>query len=145
MKQLIKALLVLLLSVETAEVAMAQQVGLPAPRLLTTMPMGAQVGTQVEVTVTGENLDESTELLFSTPKLTAKPKMDASGKPEPNKFIVSVAEDASPGIHDARMMTQLGISSVRAFSISDLLELTPCFMSSMMTSTPRSVMRFDNS
>ena len=27
----------------------AQSVGLPAPRLLTTMPMGGQAGTQVEV------------------------------------------------------------------------------------------------
>ena len=37
--------------------AMAQSVCLPAPRLLTTMPMGAQVGGQVEVTITGDHID----------------------------------------------------------------------------------------
>ncbi len=37
--------------------AMAQSVGLPAPRLLTTSPMGAQVGTEVEVTITGGDIN----------------------------------------------------------------------------------------
>ncbi|HRX55856.1 MAG TPA: hypothetical protein P5016_15180, partial [Verrucomicrobiales bacterium] len=58
----------------------AQLVVLPAPRLLTTMPMGGQAGTSVEVTITGENIENVTELLFSTPKITAKPVTDAQGK-----------------------------------------------------------------
>ena len=107
-----------------ASSAFAQQVILPTPRLLTTMPMGAQLGTTVEVTVTGENLEDLTELQFSTPKLTAKPKLAADGKPEANKFLVTVAADASVGVHDARVVSRLGVSSARAFTVSHLAELT---------------------
>ena len=35
---------------------------LPAPRLLTTVPMGGRVGTTVEVTVSGELLEEAGDL-----------------------------------------------------------------------------------
>ena len=60
--------------------AFAQQVTLPLPRLLTMMPMGGQTGTTVEVTITGESLEEVSELLFSTPKITAKPVVGTDGK-----------------------------------------------------------------
>ena len=102
----------------------AQQVCLPAPRLLTMMPMGGQIGTDVEVTITGENIEDVSELLFSTPKITAKPKMGTNGKAEPNRFVISIAKDASPGVHDARLMSRLGISSARAFSVGKLAEVT---------------------
>jgi hypothetical protein len=78
--------------------SLAQEVCLPAPRLLTIMPMGGQAGTTVEVAITGEEIDEASDLLFSTPKITAKPKLDAQGKPEPNKFLVTVAADAPLGV-----------------------------------------------
>ncbi len=102
----------------------AQQVILPTPRLLTTMPMGAQVGTTVEVAITGENLEDVTELQFSTPKLTAKSKLAADGQPEANKFLVTVAADAPVGVHDARFVSRLGVSSARAFTVSKLAEVT---------------------
>ncbi len=104
--------------------ALAQSVILPTPRLLTTMPMGAQIGTTVEVAITGENLEDVTELLFSTPKVTAKPKLGSDGKPEANKFLVTVAADAPAGVHDARFVSRLGVSSARAFTISKLAEVT---------------------
>lgn len=104
--------------------SLAQEVCLPAPRLLTIMPMGGQAGTTVEVAITGEEIDEASDLLFSTPKITAKPKLDAQGKPEPHKFLVTVAADAPPGVHDARVMARLGLSSSRAFSVSGLPEVT---------------------
>ncbi len=104
--------------------AFAQSVILPTPRLLTTMPMGAQVGTTVEVAITGENLEDVTELQFSTPKLTAKPKLGSDGKPEANKFLVTAAADAPVGVHDARFVSRLGVSSARAFTVSKLAEVT---------------------
>jgi hypothetical protein len=107
-----------------ASASVAQQVCLPAPRLLTLMPMGGQAGTSVEVTITGENIEDTKELLFSTPKLTAKAKTAADGKVEPNKFIVTIAADAPSAVHDARVMTRLGISSARGFSIGTLPEVT---------------------
>lgn len=97
----------------------AQQVCLPAPRLLTMMPMGGQAGTSVEVSITGENIEDVIELQFSTPKITAKPVAGAE-----NKFTVSIAADAPLGVHDARVMSRLGISSARAFSVGRLPEVT---------------------
>ena len=98
--------------------ALAQQVTLPLPRLLTIMPMGGQAGQSVEVTITGENIEEVTELSFSTPKITAKPVAGAV-----NKFTVSIAADAAVGVYDARVMSRLGMSSVRAFSVNKLPEV----------------------
>ncbi len=107
-----------------ASSATAQLVVLPSPRLLTTMPMGGQVGSTIEVAITGENIENVTELLFSTPKITAKPVQGADGKPVENKFLVTIAPDAPVEVHDARVMSRLGLSSARAFSVNTLAELT---------------------
>ena len=104
--------------------AFSQLVCLPAPRLLTLMPMGAQAGKSVEVTLTGENTENVTEMLFSTPKITATPLKDKDGKLLENKFLLTIAADAPAGIHDVRVMSRLGISSARAFSVSRFPEVT---------------------
>ena len=98
--------------------ALAQQVTLPLPRLLTIMPMGGQAGQNVEVTITGENIEDVTELTFSSPKITAKPVAGAT-----SKFTVSIAADAPVGVYDARVMSRLGVSSVRVFSVGKLTEV----------------------
>jgi hypothetical protein len=102
-----------------AATSFAQNVCLPAPRLLTVMPMGGQAGTSVEVTITGENLEEVSALLFSTPTITAKPVTGVEGK-----FTVTIAPDAPPGVYDARVLSRLGVSSARAFSVGRLPEVT---------------------
>lgn len=104
-------------------VSFAQEVCLPAPRLLTMMPMGGQAGTSFDVTITGENIDGVDGLLFSHPLITAKPKVSGDGKAEGNTFVVTIAADAPQGVHDARVMSRLGISSSRAFSVSGLPEV----------------------
>lgn len=116
-----RILCVALLSV--AAVAHGQSVGLPAPRLLTLMPMGGQAGTQVEVTIGGDHLEEAAELLFSDSRLVAAPKLDASGQPEANKYVVTIPADCPVGVYEARLMTRLGVSSARAFSVGSLPEL----------------------
>jgi hypothetical protein len=103
--------------------AIAQSVGLPAPRLLTTMPMGGQVGTQVEVTIGGEYLEDADQLIFSDPRITASPKVDANQQTVPNQYVVAIGADCPPGLYEARIMTRLGISSSRAFSIGTLPEV----------------------
>ncbi len=104
--------------------SLAQSVCLPLPRLLTTMPMGGTVGSQVEITITGDNIDGSEALLFTHPGLAAVPKLDANSKPEANKYIVSIAADTPIGIHEARLMTRLGISSSRVFTVGSLPEVS---------------------
>ncbi|MEZ6127265.1 MAG: PPC domain-containing protein [Planctomycetaceae bacterium] len=101
----------------------AQSVCLPAPRLLTTMPMGGQVGTTVDIKITCENCEDNEELSFSHPGLTATHKLDDNGQPLPDQYVVSIARDCPPGIYDAHVMTRLGISSARAFNVGTLSEV----------------------
>lgn len=103
--------------------ATAQLVCLPAPRLLTTMPMGGQVGTQVELTITGESIDDANELVFSHPGIKATAKLDAEGKAVPKKYLITIAADCPLGIHEARVMTPLGLSSSRIFSVGSVAEV----------------------
>ncbi|MBN9118261.1 MAG: serine protease, partial [Planctomycetes bacterium] len=106
-----------------ASAAPAQSVGLPAPRLLTTVPMGGKVGTEVEVVVTGEHLDDAGDLIFSDPRVTAKHKLDASGKPVEGRYVVTIAPNCPAGLYEARVMTRLGISSSRVFAVGTLAEV----------------------
>lgn len=103
---------------------LGQSVGLPAPRLLTTMPMGGQVGTQVEITISGEYLEDADQLTFSESRIAAKPKLDAQGAAIANQYVVTIGADCPPGLYEARIMTRLGISSSRAFSVGTLPEAT---------------------
>lgn len=105
-------------------VVCAQAVCLPAPRLLTTFPMGGQAGTQVEVTITGDHLDEAGDLVFSDTRLTAVPKLKADGSSEPNKYVVSIAADCPVGAYEARIHSRLGLSSSRIFSVGQLQEVS---------------------
>lgn len=111
------------LAVGLASVASAQSVGLPAPRLLTLMPMGGKVGTKFEVTISGEHLDEVGELIFSDPRITSSRQPDANGSPSADRYLVTIAADCPPGLYEARVMTRLGISSSRIFAVGTLSEV----------------------
>lgn len=102
----------------------AQSVCLPAPRLLTTLPMGGRAGTQVELDITGEHLADAESLVFSDRRLTAEAKRDKEGQPLANKYVVTIAADCPPGLYEARVMTRLGISSPRVFAVGTLKETT---------------------
>jgi hypothetical protein len=106
-----------------ASLGLAQLVVLPAPRLLTVFPMGVQAGTSIEVTIVGENIDEDPKLVFSTPKLSAEAKRDEKGEVVKNRFVVQAAADVPLGLHEARLLTRLGISSARCFSVGSLQEV----------------------
>ena len=116
--------LAVLASLGPANILSAQEIGLPAPRLLTIFPAGGQAGTSFPVDVAGEAIDDAKELLFSNPQIVAKAKLTAEGKPEPGKFIVVISPDAPLGIHEARLMTRLGVSTSRAFVVGSLPEVT---------------------
>ena len=102
--------------------AWAQSVCLPAPRLLTTQPMGGQVGTEFDVVISGEHLEDVQALVFSHPGITAVPKAAAAGKPLASQYVVRIDPLTPAGVYEARLMTGLGISSARAFSVGSLPE-----------------------
>jgi hypothetical protein len=89
------------------------------------MPMGGKVGTEIEVAITGEHLDEAGDLIFSDRRITAKRKLDAANAPIVNRYAVMIASDCPVGLYEARVMTRLGISSSRIFAVGTLTELVP--------------------
>ncbi len=100
----------------------SQSVCLPLPRLLTTMPMGGMVGTEFDVVIAGENLEDTGELFFNHPGIVASPQRDEQGVVVPNHYQVAIAASCPSGIYEARVMSRLGISSARAFSVDQLAE-----------------------
>lgn len=107
-----------------APAAIAQRVCLPLPRLMSTMPMGGQAGTEVEITITCEHVEDAAELFFSHPGIVATPLVDEGGQPIPNRYLVTIAADCPAGLYEARVMSRLGLSSTRIFSVDSLRELT---------------------
>jgi len=85
--------------------------------------MGGTVGTQVEVTISGENIEDPGELLFTHSAITATRKLDANGQPKANRYIVTIGADCPTGIHEVRIMSRLGISSSRVFCVDTLAEV----------------------
>ncbi len=96
---------------------------LPVVRLFTVFPPGGKAGSQFEISLTGADLDEANQLHFSHPGITARQKVgETNGLPEANKFLVTIAANAPPGVYEARVVGRFGISNPRAFVIGDLPE-----------------------
>jgi len=106
--------------------AHAWAVELPVIRLDTISPPGGKAGSEVEVAITGADLDDAKELHFSNPGITATPK--------DKKFVVKIAPDVAPGVYDMRVAGLLGISNPRAFVVGDL----PQAIKSVANNTPES-------
>ncbi len=117
--------------------ALAQQnvPELPAPRLLIVSPAGARAGTTVEVTLSGQDIEDPEKLLFSQPGIVAEvlarpaaegaaPKSPPNaGRPAESRFKVTVPADTPLGIHDIRVVNRWGVSNPRAFVVGDLPEV----------------------
>lgn len=88
---------------------------LPSPALQSVFPAGAQAGTSVTVAVAGVALDGLRDVRSTVPGLTAK-------KADGNQFILSIPQDALPGVYDLRVVGLHGMSSPRAFFISNRTE-----------------------
>jgi hypothetical protein len=115
--------------------------GLPTPRLIQLTPPGGQAGTSVEVTLTGQDLEQPEGLLFDDASLKAEllpepasPVTDARRPAQPRrqgqlqnlvsvKFKVTVAAGAAQGNHDIRVVNKWGVSNPRTFVVGDLPEV----------------------
>ncbi len=115
------------------------------PQLYVVMPTGGQAGSTVEVTVSGQGLEEAQSLLFSQPGIKAEllsPPPGAAGtqKPDPKKvqgkqrqgqpamtaalkFKVNIPPDTPLGNLDVRVVAKGGASNPRAFVVGDLKEV----------------------
>jgi hypothetical protein len=115
-----KMLVASILAACLSQNALAQ---LPLARLSTIFPAGGQIGTTFEVSLTGVDLDDAKEIHFSTEGIAAKPKLNGSGQPDANKFIVTIASNVQPAVCDARVIGRFGISNPRVFVLDDLPEV----------------------
>src|SRR3954462_7364076 len=102
---------------------------LPAARLFSVFPPGAKQGTSVEVTIAGLDLEGATKLHFSTPGITAAPKMappalgETGEQPVAGQFTVTIAADARPGLCELRAIGKYGVSNPRSFAIGTRPEI----------------------
>jgi hypothetical protein len=106
----------------------------PSPRLLTVMPPGGKVGSEVEVTLTGADLEEPQKLLFSQPGIKAEaiappepPAAQPGKQPAPkqsvSKFKITIPAETPVGTYDLRVVNKWGVSNPRAFVVGDLNEV----------------------
>src|SRR4051812_43573519 len=96
---------------------------LPVARLYTVSPPGGKIGANLEVAVTGTDLDDARLLRFSTTNITAIAKTNTTGKAEPNRFVVSISSNTPPGVYEVRVAGRYGISNSRAFAVDQFPEV----------------------
>jgi hypothetical protein len=112
--------------------------GLPVPRLLILTPPGARAGDQVEVTLTGQDVEAPEGLLFDHAGFKAEavpvPPPDPKKPAQPRgqgqlqnlvsvMFKVTVPPDTPLGNHDVRLVNKYGVSNPRTFVVGDLPEV----------------------
>ena len=121
-------LLTLALTLLTVGVGQAQTY--PRTLLERVSPPGGQVGTTVEVTLTGNYLDDITGLYVSDKRLKAEkvpdPKVDPKKKNPPKppvKFKITIPSNMDVGVYDIRVIGKWGISNPRAFEVGTLKEI----------------------
>jgi hypothetical protein len=92
-----------------------------APTLTTLASLGASPGAEVELTLTGTNLNDPTAVLLNGPAKVAIPTDNKNGT-EPGKLRVKVAVDAKcpTGLYALRVATKHGVSNLRPFVVDSL-------------------------
>jgi hypothetical protein len=92
-----------------------------APTVRLIQPVGGQRGTEVVVTLTGQRLADIQEILFYQPGITVTKIV--GGKDAQAVATFKIAEGAHLGLHDFRVRTATGISSLKTFSVGTLRDV----------------------
>src|SRR5687768_15983669 len=107
------------LAVLTLAVLVVAPSALAADATLTrVMPRGATRGTEVELTFTGNHLEDAQEVLFYEPGITVKALK--AENPTKLKATVAVAPDARLGEYKLRVRTGTGLSHLRTLVVGAL-------------------------
>jgi len=99
---------------------------LPGAKLSFIFPPSGQVGTSLEVTIEGRDLNGAEELAFSHPGIKGEPVMvpgdEFIKRPQwqRNKFKVSIAADVPTGAYQGWFVGRYGISNPQTFIVGDL-------------------------
>jgi hypothetical protein len=105
---------------------------LPTADLTRISPPACRAGTNVQVTLYGDNLDDLTGLSFTHPGISAAAVQQSDWeflkrpRTVDRQFKVSVARDVPPGIYEVRSRGHFGASTARAFVVAphDSVEIT---------------------
>ena len=97
--------------------ATAAHAELPSIRFDRIAPLGATVGSTIEVEIAGAEIDDVKTLWFDHPGLSAEPVKDKE-----RWFHVSIAADVPQGTYDVRLVGRWGISNPRLFAVSHGLQ-----------------------
>lgn len=89
---------------------------LPTARLDGVFPAGVRAGTEVEVVLTGADLDDADRLMFSDGGLSAV-------RVEGMKFKVTASAGMAPGLYEVRAAGKYGISASRLFAVGAIGEV----------------------
>jgi hypothetical protein len=92
-----------------------------APTVRTIEPVGGQRGTEVIVTLTGQRLADIQEILFYQPGISVT--KIGGGDYAQAVATLKIAETAQLGLHDFRVRTATGISSLKTFSVGTLRDV----------------------
>ncbi|PHR95031.1 MAG: hypothetical protein COA78_30955 [Blastopirellula sp.] len=128
LRSLSQLLLIVACCLTPAALSMAQT-GLPHIRLTGLVPAGGKIGSTIDLTIRGTDLDEAAQLIFSDAGITAKPKMTAIDELHPtaelvaNSFELSIASTVKPGLYEAQVVGRFGISNPRYFMVGTFNEL----------------------
>ena len=96
---------------------------LPSTDLHTISQAFAKAGETIEITVTGEHLEEVTGLRFNEARITAAPVRSApddffpAGQVSKNRFAVTIPAAVAPGIYEVRSLGHFGLSTARPFMV----------------------------
>lgn len=93
---------------------------LPAAQLKSIFPPAGRVGTSLQITCEGRDLDEASGIHFSAAGISSKLVRSASTSAI---FEVTIAPEVPPGIYEARVAGRHGISNSRAFLVGLELEM----------------------
>jgi hypothetical protein len=102
---------------------------LPSADLTSVFPAGGKLGTNVDLTLTGVDVDDATSLIFSHSGITAIPKMGPAGpggkppQPLPKQFTVTISASVPAGVYEVRAVAKYGVSNPRAFVVGNLNEV----------------------
>jgi len=89
------------------------------PQISSVFPQGARCGSQLEVTINGQNLYRTTKIIFSEPGVSARLLKTANTK---IWVELEIAPDASIGPHYFRLVTPRGSSNLLIFRVGGLPE-----------------------
>jgi hypothetical protein len=111
----------IVLVVGTIGTASAQ---LPHTQLNSIYPPGGKAGGELQVKITGKDLEEATQLKFSHDGIAAQARtgevndVEPNPKPIANEFIVKIADNVPAGVYEVSAVGRYGISNTRAFVVS---------------------------